>query len=143
MTLKILSAIHCGYLLLGDPCQAIYDYDCYTSESINSTEFYKRLDSLLPSNALRYELSSNRRQSESLSQHSDALRAALLKLNKATAINEFFQHRISEYPSDRSIPDKFTGLTQTGTTAILTRSNGEAEWEKRSGNWIYFRPQVK
>lgn len=127
MTLKILKAINCGYLLLGDKCQAIYDYDCNDGESINSVEFYKQLNALLSSNMLRYELTGNRRQSTILARHSDDLRTVLLEF-KTVEVNDFFRDHIGEMLNIPFVPDSFTALPQTGTTAILTRNNGESEW---------------
>jgi len=127
MTLKILRAVNCGYLLLGDKCQAIYDYDCNDGESINSGLFYKQLDEIMPEDTLKYELKSNIRQSETLSRRSDTLRNALLELDTIDT-NEFFRDHISKLESEKFVPADFSVLSQTMTTAILTRSNGEAEW---------------
>ncbi|MDR0652448.1 MAG: AAA family ATPase [Synergistaceae bacterium] len=127
MTLNILAALKCGYLLLGDKCQAIYDYDCAGADKVNSVGFYERLESLLPQDAVKYELIGNRRQSDELSRRSDNLREALLTFGIPEA-NEFFKHEIEKMSGKPFKTDNFEGLSAIGTTAILTRSNGEAEW---------------
>jgi hypothetical protein len=127
MTLKILSALQCGYLLLGDKCQAIYDYDCNGMDSISSVGFYSQLDTVLPDTAQRYELIGNKRQSTELSRRSDDFREALLGFSIQEA-NIFFKDEITALPKKSFFADSFTSLPSNGTTAILTRNNGEAEW---------------
>lgn len=126
MTLNILNALECGYLLLGDKCQAIYDYDCDGAEKINSMIFYRYLDALLPDDAIKYELVGNRRQSTELAHRTRDFRDALLNLS-AQETNEYFNAVINEIPSKTFSPSDFKELSK-GTTAILTRNNGEAEW---------------
>lgn len=127
MLLKMLAALRCGYLLLGDKCQAIYDYDCNDGESMNSVAFYKRLGDILPDDSLKYELTNNHRQSAGLSCQSNDYRDALLEFSDSEA-NEFFRDQISTLPSNFFSSDIFEELPDTDTTAILTRNNGEAEW---------------
>jgi hypothetical protein len=126
MTLNILGALRCGYLLLGDKCQAIYDYDCVGREKINSVSFYNSLGELLPDDAAKYELTGNRRQTKELADLSDGFRSALISLS-ATEANKYFVTEIKAMPSELFSPNIFSEPTD-GTTAILTRSNGEAEW---------------
>jgi len=127
MTLKILNALQCGYLLLGDKCQAIYDYDCNGTDSISSVGFYTALDEILSESVLRYELVGNKRQSNELSRRSDDLREALLSFSIQDA-NLYFQDEISNVPKSKFLADIFANIPNYGTTAILTRNNGEAEW---------------
>lgn len=81
MMLNILKALCCGYLLLGDKCQAVYDYDCTGEQSINSTEFYRRLGEILPDDTKKYELTGNKRQSQLLNEKTNELRSSLLDFN--------------------------------------------------------------
>ena len=127
MTLKILNALQCGYLLLGDKCQAIYDYDCYGTDSLSSVVFYSALEEMFDETVLRYELVGNKRQSNELSRRSDDLREALLAFSISEA-NIYFQDEISNLPKSKFWADTFANLSNYGTTAILTRNNGEAEW---------------
>ena len=127
MTLNILKALQCGYLLLGDRCQAIYDYDCNGTDSIGSVGFYSALEGMFGETVLRYELIGNKRQSPELSRRSDDLREALLAFSICDA-NTYFQDEISNLPKSKFLADTFANLSNYGTTAILTRNNGEAEW---------------
>lgn len=127
MTLRILGALQCGYLLLGDKCQAIYDYDCNEADSIRSIGFYAALESLFPSTVIRYELVGNKRQSDELSRRSDDFRKTLLLFNIKDA-NTYFKDEIANFSKNKFTTDMFANLANCGTTAILTRNNGEAEW---------------
>jgi hypothetical protein len=127
MTLNILGSLTGGWLLCGDKCQAIYDYDCIGDDKINSSEFYKKLEDIFPVDTLKYELIVNRRQSDDLTVRSNALRKALLEF-PAKKTNEFFQHEYNRHQFIRFSTDLFTNCDPNATTAILCRSNGEAEW---------------
>lgn len=127
MTLKILKSLNCGYLLLGDKCQAIYDYDCTGTDSISSIKFYGELEKSFPATVKRYELVGNKRQSDELSRWADDLREALLSFDTKDA-NIFFSEEISRLPKSKFLANSFSNLPKHGTTAILTRNNGEAEW---------------
>lgn len=127
MTLKILKAVNCGYLLLGDKCQAIYDYDCTGVDSISSVKFYDELEQSLPATAKRYELIVNKRQSNDLSRWTEDLRDALLSFDTKDA-NAYFSDEILHLPKSKFLANAFSNLPKHGTTAILARNNGEAEW---------------
>ena len=128
MTLNIISALQGGYLLLGDKCQAIYDYDCNDGYSIDSVEFYNGLNALLPDEALKFELTGNHRQVSSpmLSKLSADMRSALLDFEPADA-----NGRIRDEINSIDIIGRVEKMDLSGTTqktAILCRSNGEAEY---------------
>lgn len=127
MTLNILSAVQCGYLLLGDKCQAIYDYDCDGIEKLDSEMFYECLNALLPPDAIKYELLGNHRQSSELARHSNELRQVLLEFG-VSDVNEYFEAEIQSAGSKTLTLDDFLEIPQNETRAILTRKNGEAEW---------------
>ena len=127
MTLNILSALTGGWLICGDKCQAIYDYDCDSEDKISSTVFYARLEQALPSDTQRYELVGNRRQSEALAAQSDLLREALLQL-VPNDVNDFFSDEVGNHRQIKFSPSMFSGIHRDTTTAILCRSNGQAEW---------------
>ena len=128
MTLNIMYAVRCGYLLLGDNCQAIYDFDCDGKDKIDSVMFYEMIDDALPSDALKYELKGNRRQTEHLARITDDLRDALLTYETSQGINDYFKRVIDEVPCKVFSADDFINLPNNLTTAIITRKNGEAEW---------------
>lgn len=126
MTLNILSAIQGGYLLLGDKCQAIYDYDCHAGDSVSSVDFYKHLDELLPHDVLKYELSGNQRQIDELAALSDNMRCALLEFDPPDA-NDLIADELKHISIVGSI-ERYDFRKLTKRTAILCRNNGEAEY---------------
>jgi hypothetical protein len=126
MVLLILGALQNGYLLVGDKCQAIYDYDCHDNDSINSVEFYKRLNTLLPPDIEKYELTGNQRQTQDLAVISDNMRCALLGFEPSEA-NDFIMDEISNIQSFGKV-ERFNFLNISERTAILCRNNGEAEY---------------
>lgn len=77
MVKAILEKIQCGFMLLGDKCQSIYDYQITDDNEINSYRFYKWLEPKFIS-AKKYELTRNVRQVESLATLSSDLRNAIL-----------------------------------------------------------------
>jgi len=127
MALKIINAVSCGYLLLGDRCQAIYDYDCTDDDAVTSDEFYEQLNAILPENALRYELVGSRRQTTVLSELTDGLRRALLENNLSFA-NDYLRKLVDEQGSIPFSAELFENESDQERIAILTRKNGEAEW---------------
>ncbi|MEE1125321.1 MAG: AAA family ATPase [Acutalibacteraceae bacterium] len=127
MTINILRALNCGYLLLGDKCQAIYDYDCRSTSSINSTEFYRRLSNILPPDTKKYELINNMRQSDELSRRTALLRNELLDFD-STRINSVFRNELQNITVSEFFAEDYNNVYQGGTTAILCRNNGEAEY---------------
>ncbi|GHV54737.1 hypothetical protein FACS1894216_15360 [Synergistales bacterium] len=128
MTLNILGALTGGWLLCGDKCQAIYDYDCAGDDNISSVEFYKSIENKLPSDAQRYELVCNRRQCDALAVCSNDLRDALLLFSIGDA-NTFFLDTIKDYQPVKFQADLFSNVgSGDSTVAILCRNNGEAEW---------------
>jgi hypothetical protein len=127
MTLNVLSALTGGWLLCGDRCQAIYDYDCDGFDKISSVNFYEILEQTLPPDTMRYELIGNRRQNEELAKHTDNLREALLEFTP-NEVNDFFLSEVSRYQPEKFSAKSFRNCDTTSSTAILCRSNGEAEW---------------
>lgn len=127
MVLNILRALTGGYLLLGDKCQAIYDYDCHDGTSINSVEFYKRLSEFLPVDALKYELIGNQRQIDNLARVSDDMRYALLEFDEPSDVNSLIKNELNNIQTAGTIEQiDFSNISER--TAILCRNNGEAEY---------------
>lgn len=127
MTLNILKALPGGYLLLGDKCQAIYDYDCHDDSSVSSVEFYERLENSLPEDAIRYELTGNQRQVENLAKFSRDMRYALLEFDKPSDVNEFINSELDKIAVAGTV-ETIDLFNLDGRTAILSRNNGEAEY---------------
>jgi hypothetical protein len=126
MVLNILGALQGGYLLLGDKCQAIYDYDCHDGDNVSSVEFYKRLGELLPNEVKKYELVGNQRQVDRLATISNKLRCALLGFDPPEA-NELIADELKSIRIIDSV-ERYDFCSITKRTAILCRNNGEAEY---------------
>jgi len=127
MTLNILKALKCGYLLLGDKCQAIYDYDCNGAVKINSNEFYRLLGKILPKDVKKYEFLENKRQNDLLSKKSALLRSKLLN-SSYDDINYCFKEFLDETPFSKMTAKQYKGEEGYNTIAILCRNNGQAEY---------------
>ena len=138
MTLKLLRALPCGYLLLGDKCQAIYDYDCQGSQNINSVMFYEALGELLPGDTLKYEITGNKRQSEQLNQRSKILRHELLFLHPST-LREKFRESLAAMIKAPFFAESFRNDNIQESTAILCRNNGEAEYM----SWLLHKNNIR
>ena len=138
MTLQLIKALRCGYLLLGDKWQAIYDYDCKSDNSMNSTQFYAALKEHLPSDIRKYEIIGNKRQTELLNKQSEKLRYELLHYNKKS-LREQFSESLYSMPKYRGTAERFGEKDILESTAILCRNNGEAEYM----SWLLHKNQVK
>jgi len=129
MVLKILHNLNCGYLLAGDRCQSIYDYTADDDATLDSVEFYKRLEERFPDDILRYEITINKRQTSDLAEKTSEMRKVLL--NKSfIEQNEYANDITSNYSGKMKIEKYIRTLNQTMdvSTAILCRNNGEAEY---------------
>lgn len=128
MVINMLNNMDCGMLLLGDRCQAIYDYDCQVGETINSTMFYEMLTAALPVDVLKYELIKNNRQTDELASLSNEIRQSLL-YSEISEQNQFVlktmqnRLRVSDMTAEKLLPV----IKNQQKTAILCRNNGEAE----------------
>ena len=138
MTLQLIKALRCGYLLLGDKCQAIYDYDCKSDNSMNSTQFYAALKEHLPSDIRKYEITGNKRQTEWLNKQSEKLRYELLHYHKQS-LREKFRESLATMLKYRGAAEIFGDNDIRESTAILCRNNGEAEYM----SWLLHKNHVK
>lgn len=132
IVLNILDSIDCGYLLLGDNCQSIYDYSSsdYQKFSMNSIEFYKTLYQYLSADVKRYELVNNIRQidNEILSNISFNIRDALLQNNDEN-IKNTIEKELNAFDVQNTDVDKFIpAIDENKSVVILCRNNGEVEW---------------
>ena len=129
MVLKILQNLKCGYLLAGDRCQSIYDYEADDDATLDSVKFYALAEKLFPSDMLRYEITVNRRQSAELAEEAAGMRRILLNesfINQNKRANNI----VSKYAGKTKIEQYIKTLIKAPTvsTAILCRNNGEAEY---------------
>lgn len=128
MVVNIAKNIECGFLLLGDICQAIYDFDCNTNNSLKSNEFYQMLYNLLGGSTLKYELITNNRQNKPLAQFTNEIRQVLLNSDDVKFQNEHTKDAINTLEVVPEFAENFIPVVEAGKkTAILCRNNGEAE----------------
>lgn len=129
MVLGILEKIKCGYLLAGDRCQAIYDFEADKDAHLDSTKFYSKLNEILDKNTVKYEICVNKRQSRKLAEISDTMRNILLH-NSILEQNIYASGVFDIIDNDPISFDLWLKDAENETfanTAILCRSNGEAE----------------
>lgn len=129
MVLKILKHLNCGYLLAGDRCQSIYDYEADDDATLDSVKFYELAEKQFPSDIFRYEITVNRRQAPDLAEEAAKMREVLLSKNFAEQ-NRYTNSVISHYSEKIKIEQYIKTLTRAPSvsTAILCRNNGEAEY---------------
>ncbi len=130
MVLKILQHISCGFLLAGDKCQAIYDFEAEKQRDMDSVEFYRKLEQHLPHDLQKYEISVNHRQTSELQKASDEMRQVILT-KSIYEQNQYTQDMIKSYEKEaRSVESwiKKYEPTSVQKTAILCRNNGEAAY---------------
>lgn len=78
MVQAILEEIDCGFMLLGDMCQSIYDYQIQDLNELNSFRYYKWLNSKFNNGVKRFELTKNVRQNVDIAKLTEEMRAAIL-----------------------------------------------------------------
>ena len=129
MVLNILKNLECGYLLAGDRCQSIYDYSADKDVMLDSVEFYKRAEKQFPEDMQRYEIIVNRRQCQELAEKSYDMRQVLLHKSIGEQ-NSYAQEVMDSYSENIKIEKYIKSLsgTPSTSTAIICRSNGEAEY---------------
>ena len=127
MTLNIVASVKGGWLLCGDKCQAIYDYNGDGKNEIKSIQFYEMLEESFTSDVKKYEIIGNRRQSDELAQQSEIFRDKLLSC-EAKEVNKFFNDELAKYKEIEFSSRVFKNCDKNLRTAILCRSNAQAEW---------------
>ena len=131
--LKVLDAclsVNCGVTVLGDACQAIYDYEQETKEKVlKSGDFYKALFRKMYGKSKFVYLSENHRQSSGLIQLTSGLRTAILSSDGdklSQAVSEF-ERAVEKVPStgltiNKALLDK---VRDGGSVSMLFRNNGQ------------------
>lgn len=129
MVLNILRHLKCGYLLAGDRCQSIYDYEADDDVTLDSVKFYELAEQQFPNDMLRYEITVNRRQNADLAEESSKMRYILLN-GSFSEQNSYANKVVADYACKTKVESYIKTLTQAPSvsTAILCRSNGEAEY---------------
>ncbi len=126
MLLALLDALSCGALLLGDRCQAIFDW---TIRESGDMTFDVLREELKKRNIQRYELDQNRRQSKTLAEKGQELRQVILSGDEAAqenAVKEFKSWVRQTYGSCKlkALPQNLSGVSEM----ILCKTNGEAAY---------------
>lgn len=129
MVLDILKYLKCGYLLAGDRCQSIYDYEADKDATLDSVEFYRRAEAQFPEDMQRYEIVVNRRQCPELAMEAHKMREVLLH-GSVSYQNLYAKALMGKYSEKLRIEKYIETLTgePSVSTAVLCRNNGEAEY---------------
>lgn len=134
LVLNILHVLDpdCGFTLLGDACQSLYDYQADRDTSVmTSALFYDYLFRDFP-DIHYFRFDENHRQSGQLRELIAPFRDAILTGTPEQRRNVLYRIRSGIQSSMINLnrlegkPNPFETLLKTGSVAILTRSNGEA-----------------
>ena len=121
----------CGFTILGDSCQALYDYMAEGNPAIMSSEqFYQDIFKSFPS-ANYYALTENHRQGDTFGQLTVPYRKAILTgstTERVSAAKDLLTHipRMPVKLTKFSRDDALRYVGQGETLGILTRTNGQA-----------------
>ncbi len=121
----------CGFTILGDSCQALYDYMAEGDPAIMSSEqFYQDIFKSFP-NANYYALTENHRQGDTFGKMTVPYRKAILTgsaQDRVSAASDLFARipRMSVKLTKFSRSDALRYVGQGETLGILTRTNGQA-----------------
>lgn len=118
----------CGFTILGDSCQALYDYLSEEDSAVMSSEkFYKKIFSSF-ANANYYSLSENCRQNDELKDLSIPYREAILNgsLTECVSVANDLLSNIKHLPIKLLEFNLDVANKYKGTLGILTRTNGQA-----------------
>ena len=121
---------NCGFTLLGDSCQALYDYLAVNDSTVMSSEqFYKELFKKYR-DAYYYSLTHNYRQGDDLGELSVPYRKAILGDNDGLRTAEAKKLDSELETSGLNLmeiaPRKLRSLLKKGNLGILSRTNGQA-----------------
>ncbi|GLI18355.1 hypothetical protein TSYNTROPHJE_01680 [Tepidanaerobacter syntrophicus] len=126
MVQEILNDIKCGFMLLGDSCQAIYDYQAKDDpNAIDSKKFYAWLYSKFE-DMEKYEINKNVRQVKELKELTAMIRNSILTDPPEKQISKIKETvtRFSDIGYSYSIIKDM--LPKDKKIAFLCRNNGEA-----------------
>lgn len=119
--------VNCGVTLLGDACQAIYDYQLENNNK--SLGFYKEINQL--GNFKKFSLVGNHRQTSDLISYSDGYRKYILE-EDADKCNDYIESLKDKIPTckfkriKKLSEENLSDLFRAGNIAILTRNNAQA-----------------
>ena len=122
---SLLKNIDCGFLLLGDECQAIYDYQITDEREMNAAKLYEWLEKSFDV-LEEYELTHDWRHTTSLGEKFAPLRRSMLYRPFNIQKEELVKILNSYDVSDFSAEDVIHCCNGEGRRAILSWSNGDA-----------------
>ena len=120
----------CGFTLLGDSCQAIYDYMSEDDNNVISSSVFRKKLLENHSNISQVELTHNYRQNDNLNAFANLYRHAILEqnadieANEAEAVNQKIDSAF--WDMDNLDRDSFEKHYAGKKTGILTRTNAQA-----------------
>lgn len=125
MVKAILEQLNCGFLLLGDMCQSIYDYQIQDEGELNSFRFYKWLNKQFP-DAKRFELTNNVRQKEEIAMFTEHLRQAILSEQLEQQVDTLY-FCVDTLKGDNNLGNIRTiePISSNKTKSFLCRNNAE------------------
>ena len=143
MVMALLKGLpdHCGFTLLGDSCQALYDYLSINDESVISSEqFYNSIFHDFRK-AKYYSLTHNYRQGDEFGNYTIPYRKAIISgdLNSTKQEIEKLEQvlTVSDINLKSVSAEEIKSLTKNGTLGILCRTNGQAlqisSWLRANG----------
>lgn len=127
MVRSLLKYIKCGFLLLGDECQAIYDYQINYKNELNASKLYEWFETYFNENLIEYELTKEWR-------HQGVLEEAFKPLRHAMQFKPYSNQKeqLSKLFKKYDIPEMDTEDIiyccdgDLGKRAILSWANGDA-----------------
>jgi DNA helicase II / ATP-dependent DNA helicase PcrA len=123
----ILQYSNCGFTFLGDPCQAIYEYQVEdTPNEPGSLAFLKWLTETYKDSLVKINFEHNYRQSTSLAKVGQHVRKGLLSGDKARQLDRLLQaaESLPSLGNIQDISDRFE-FESGRKYAVLCRDNGE------------------
>ena len=126
MLLELMNSVSCGVLLLGDRCQAIFDWTIRDQDDMTFEQLAGKLNH---TSIRRYELEGNRRQERKLDQMGQQLRTTMLEKNEQeqeAAVNQF-----KDWIRENWKSYELSGLSQVlsgSSDLVLCKTNGEASY---------------
>ncbi len=122
----LLENIEHGFLLLGDECQAIYDYQITNPEELNAAKLYEWIENSFGQGLIEYELTRNHRNEGPIGDNLKPLRKAMM-FRPFNEQREAIEDLFNSYNSDEGIEVITERCANTKETqAILSWSNGDA-----------------
>lgn len=125
MVIEILRSVSCGFLLLGDKCQAIYEFRAKQTHEMTSVQFYSWLEGSYEGEASFYEFCKNRRQTDGIASYTASLREAMLQ-HDIEKENQKVQEFYDRFGRTLLCFEQKIGEVLNSGDGILCRNNKEA-----------------